>query len=198
MSEINMRARLRHLGVLCWDAEAMAKFYTTHFGFIRSDWGEGPVGPGIFLSFDPTEHHQLVLISGREPETKGNVAQISFLVDSLDVLRSYWERFVREDVPIKIVKSHGNAWSVYIFDPEGNEIEVYCNSPFYVKQPEFFALLDLTMSNEEILEATRRDVEALGPVVMREDWIADMRQRMTAWRKEVLETKGWDIGFVNK
>ena len=30
---------------------------------------------------------------------------------------------------------HGNAWSIYFLDPEGNRIEVYAPSPWYVSQP---------------------------------------------------------------
>ena len=30
---------------------------------------------------------------------------------------------------------HGNAWSVYFQDPEGNQIEMFCDTPWYVPQP---------------------------------------------------------------
>lgn len=29
-------------------------------------------------------------------------------------------------------RNHGNAWSIYFADPEGNRIELYTPSPWYV------------------------------------------------------------------
>lgn len=31
--------------------------------------------------------------------------------------------------------NHGNALSIYFADPEGNTVEVYVDTPFYVAQP---------------------------------------------------------------
>jgi catechol 2,3-dioxygenase len=49
--------------------------------------------------------------------------------------------------------NHGNAWSVYFKDPEGNTVEAYLDTPFHVPQPhgEF---LDLSKSDEEIVRET--------------------------------------------
>ena len=33
------------------------------------------------------------------------------------------------------VTSHGNAWSCYFKDPEGNTVEAYLDTPFHVPQP---------------------------------------------------------------
>ena len=32
--------------------------------------------------------------------------------------------------------THGNAISVYFNDPEGNGIEIFCDTPWHVQQPE--------------------------------------------------------------
>ena len=49
--------------------------------------------------------------------------------------------------------SHGNAWSVYFKDPEENTVEVFCDSPFHVRQPQVRPW-DFSMSEEELLQAT--------------------------------------------
>ncbi len=51
------------------------------------------------------------------------------------------------------VISHGNAWSCYFKDPEGNVIETYLDSPFHVPQPHGEPL-DLSKSDEEIVRET--------------------------------------------
>jgi len=92
MSEFN--PRLAHLGIFCKDLDAMIAFYTREFGMIVTDSGLGKSGKaatrrrGAFLSADPSEHHQLALIEGRDPETLPTTAQISFLVPTLGQLRS--------------------------------------------------------------------------------------------------------------
>ena len=71
MSEFN--PRLAHLGIFCKDLDAMIAFYTKEFGMIVTDSGLGKSGKagtrrrGAFLSADPSEHHQLALIEGRDP-----------------------------------------------------------------------------------------------------------------------------------
>ena len=49
--------------------------------------------------------------------------------------------------------NHGNALSIYFADPEGNTVEVYVDTPFYVAQPHGDPL-DLEKSDAEILAET--------------------------------------------
>jgi hypothetical protein len=51
--------------------------------------------------------------------------------------------------------SHGNAWSIYFKDPEGNTVEAYLDTPFHVPQPHGKPL-DLAKSDEQILRRPRR------------------------------------------
>ena len=50
--------------------------------------------------------------------------------------------------------SHGNTWSAYFKDSEGNGIEIYCDTPFAVGQPQAVPV-DLSKSEEELLAWTR-------------------------------------------
>ena len=127
--------RLAHLGIFCKDLDKMIDFYCREFGMVVTDSGLGKSGKahvqrrGAFLSADPGEHHQLALIEGRDPATPPTTAQISFVVPSLAELRAFWRHVVRTGIPVQVVKNHGNAWSVYIDDPDGNMIEVYAHAP---------------------------------------------------------------------
>lgn len=177
--------RLAHLGIFCKDLDAMVEFYCREFGMIVTDSGLGKSGKaatqrrGAFLSADPTEHHQLALIEGRDPATPPTTAQISFCVPSLAELRAFWGHVETTGIPVQVVKNHGNAWSVYIDDPDGNMLEVYAHAPWYVQQP-LGEPLDLTDSEEEILKQTEALVASDPAARPREEWIAAMTQKLAA------------------
>lgn len=177
--------RIAHLGIFCKDLPAMIEFYTTQFGMIVTDSGLGESGkawtvrPGAFLSADPTEHHQIVLIAGREADTPPTTAQISFLVPSLAELRAFWKHVDSTGIPVEVVKNHGNAWSVYINDPDGNMIEVYAHSPWYVQQP-LSERLDLTLPEDEIMRQTEELASRDPAACSREEWMATMREKLQA------------------
>ncbi|MFF1920464.1 VOC family protein [Streptomyces sp. NPDC058221] len=182
---IDFSPRLKHAGIFVKDLEAMTEFYCKNFGMIVTDSGMGASGknytrrPGAFLSADPTEHHQLALISGRDPEAPGTVAQISFLLDSLTALKAFYQHVLATGIPVEVIKNHGNAWSVYVNDPDGNFVEVYVHSPYYIPQPGSYPL-DLDKSEQEILRETD-EIAAKDPGARpREEWIAEMAQKMEA------------------
>ena len=50
------------------------------------------VNPIRFMTMSPTEHHQLLLVSGRKPDSDSTVAQISFLMEDFPSLRRLHER----------------------------------------------------------------------------------------------------------
>src|SRR5262249_13532133 len=77
-----------------------------------------------------------------------------FKVPSLDALREMHRRVVAANCNRIFPVNHGNAWSVYFEDPEGNTIECYLDTPFYVAQPHT-GYLDLTKSDAEIVQATQ-------------------------------------------
>lgn len=149
---------ISHAGFHVFDMEKMVEFFTQVYGLHVVDSGSfGDTEKITFLSADPRDHHQLVLYSGRKDVGEGGVHHnhVSFRADSLDRLREIHSKLqswpgVTRIAPI----NHGNAWSLYCFDPEGNRTEVFVDTPWYVAQP-FGQSLDLSCSNEEILERTR-------------------------------------------
>jgi catechol 2,3-dioxygenase len=151
----NIHARLAHMGIYVKDRDRMERFYTEVLGLMITDHGEGRAGMHLtFMSGNPLNHHQLVLVTGR-PDTAGfnPIQQMSFMVDSLADLREVHKRALSLGATEMRPVCHGNAWSIYFKDPEGNTVEAYLDTPFHVPQPhgEF---LDLTKSDDEILRET--------------------------------------------
>src|ERR1700722_8088707 len=150
-----IHARLAHVGIYAHDKPLLERFYTTVLGLMVTDSGQARNGTVLtFLSGNPGNHHQLVLGSGR-PDTAGfnPIQQISFMVDSLADLRVVHGRALDNGATEMRVTSHGNAWSCYFKDPEGNTVEAYLDTPFHVPQPHGEPL-DLTKSDGEILRET--------------------------------------------
>jgi catechol 2,3-dioxygenase len=151
----NIRARLAHMGIYVQDRDKMEQFYTEVLGLMVTDRGEGRSGMHLtFMSANPQNHHQVVLVTGR-PDTSGfnPIQQISFMVDSLTDLREVHNRALSLGATEMRPVTHGNAWSVYFKDPEGNTVEAYLDTPFHVPQPHGKPL-DLTKSDEQILSET--------------------------------------------
>ena len=83
------------------------------------------------------------------------------------------EKGVTEIAPV----SHGNALSVYFRDPEGNRIELFVDTPWYVEQP-LRIPMDLSLPDAELwkwAEDTARRLPGYRPV---EEWRADLAARI--------------------
>ena len=169
-----MIPELKHVGIYVWDLERMTRFYTSTFGLCVTDRGRGSTFPHdlVFLSSDPNEHHQLVLVSGRPDDaTFSTVMQLSFRVDSLAEVREVGERAVSEGAMDLFGLNHGNAWSIYCKDPEGNTVEVYVDTPWHVPQP-FGHPLDLSQDDAAIYAVTEAECHATPGYLPRPDWAA--------------------------
>ena len=170
--------QLAHVGIYVTDIARMEAFYTRLFKFTVTDRGKFGETDLVFLSRDPGEHHQFVLASGRPADLRFNVInQISFRVPSLGDLRTLHARLADEPVTEIQPVSHGNAWSIYFRDPEGNRVELYLDTPWYVSQP-FREPLDLSLSDEAILAATERLCRASPGFKPHAEWRADVARRM--------------------
>jgi catechol 2,3-dioxygenase-like lactoylglutathione lyase family enzyme len=114
----------------------MVDFYTRFLGFAVADRGPSPNGEIVFLTRDPREHHQFVLVSGRPADLQFNIVnQLSFRVDSLATLKELHEGLRNEAVAEITTLTHGNALSCYFRDPEKNRVELLIDTPWYVPQP---------------------------------------------------------------
>jgi catechol 2,3-dioxygenase len=172
-----------HFGIYVTDLARMEDFYTRVLGLLVSDRGQVPGGSDlVFLSRDPDEHHQIVLATGRPPGVEFNVVnQISFKVPTLAGLKAMHARARGEGIKQFRVVTHGNAWSVYFADPEGNRVEVFVDTPWHTPQP-VVEPFDI----EAPVEAIERETEALcrnRPGFMsRDEWRTAQVARMGAAR----------------
>lgn len=171
------RIAFSHVGIHVRDLQKMEGFYTRVLGFAVSDRGAlGDMGL-VFLTRDPREHHQLVLASGRTGEAGARVVnQISFRTGSLGELRALKERLEKEGART-LPGDHGNAWSVYAADPEGNALELFVDTPWYVRQPRMEPL-DLSLSDDEIAARTRDRIAGDPSFRPVEEWRAELARRL--------------------
>ena len=173
-----MRPQLKHLGIYVHDLERMERFYTSVFGLVVSDRGVVPrLGHRriVFLSAAADAHHQVVLVSGRDPAGGPSVVfQMSFHVQKLEELRAIRSRLAREGVEEVTAIDHGNAWSIYAADPEGNGLEAYLDSPWHVAQPHGRPF-DLSLPDATIFAATEAAVRKDPTFRERAAWIGEMK-----------------------
>jgi catechol 2,3-dioxygenase len=171
-----------HFGIFVTDLPRMVGFYTEVFGLTITDRGEGRTFKNelVFMSATPTQHHQLVLASGRPVEAKfSTVMQISFKVPGLQSMRDIWKAAEARGATNIRGLNHGNAISVYMLDPEGNTVEVYLDTPFYVAQPHGDPL-DLSKSDEEIFRETEEICRKDPTFQLLEDWQAEFQKKSSA------------------
>lgn len=178
------RASFRHIGVAAFDPDALARFYTRWFALVVSDEGSGVSDNArvVFMTGDPLEHHQLVFANIRRPDQPG-MQQISFVYDSLDDLKTLALDFHAAGVPILQQKDHGNTWSLYVQDPEGNRIECYTPTPWHVRQPTWWPMDLLSETTAAIHDRTRERAMARPDFVTREAWMAQIGARIEAARQ---------------
>lgn len=154
------RLALNHVALYVRSVERMRDFYTRVLGFVVTDTGHLGGTELVFMSRDPRDHHQLALASGR-PASAGTsevLNQLSFRLESLGDLRALHAAVSKEpDVTDVVAVEHGIAWSIYFRDPEGNRIEAFVDTPWYVHQPRREPI-DLSLSDAEL---TRRTEEAI-------------------------------------
>jgi catechol 2,3-dioxygenase len=177
-----VRPHLTHTGINVYDVAAMESFYTEVMGLIVTDRGVGQTFKAqlVFMSVSPDSHHQVLLASGRDPESRtSTINQLSFKLGNLDELRTMYRRVRDYGVDKLLPLNHGNSWSIYFSDPEGNTIELYCDSPWYVSQPHGDPF-DPEAPTEQLFAETeamcRRDPKFMSV----EQWREQMRSQLAA------------------
>lgn len=187
-SDRKIRARFSHMGLVVKDIDLMEDFYTRVVGFERTDGGKTGAGVTmVFMTLDPEEHHQVFLVDGRPDDVPGNtimpdaggvIHHLSFRLESLADLRAMYQRITRERPDTKIMTgTHGICWTMYATDPEGNAIEFFADSPWYVTQP-FLKPLDFNMDEDELLKITEKMCREAPGFKSYEEFQKDLRAKV--------------------
>lgn len=155
-------AELGHTGLWVFDLPLMKDFYERVIGLTVTD-EDADHGIVFFSSRPEEEHHEFVIQTGRTAERGAKQQhQISWRVETLDDVIAYHRRFREEGVEVQQEVTHGNAFGIYFFDPEGNRNEVYLRIDRDVRQP-FRKTLNLDQPAEDILAEAERLLDDGGP-----------------------------------
>jgi catechol 2,3-dioxygenase len=182
-----------HMGISVSDLAKMEAFYTNALGFTVTDRGGAGGMDIVFLSRNPLDHHQIVLASGRPDTLPGNTAnpqfgpsinQISFKMGTIGDLRDIHERLKTQGGSSIFPANHGIAWSIYAHDPEGNNLEFFVDTEWYIGQP-FLIPLNLTKTDAEIYDLTKSLCEKSEGYEPYGDWRNRVAKRMTPYVEPV-------------
>jgi catechol 2,3-dioxygenase len=173
-------AQLTHVGLYVEDMDKMADFYQRLMGMVVTDQGEFLGKRLTFLSRDADEHHQLVLVTGRKvPDGVLLLSQVSFRLEEEDLVGLRWFRRTAIELGATGMegRNHGNSWSIYFEDPEGNRLELYAPTRWYVSQP-WRVALDLDQTDEQIRAETLKLIEESATWKPVEEWKKDLAARL--------------------
>jgi catechol 2,3-dioxygenase len=122
--------RVGHVVIKMRDLEAAKRFYRDILGMKITDEREGF---GVFFRFHEY-HHDIAVFKVAEDaalpqKNQVGLAHIALVADSFATVKSMYQRLKEHNVPIVRTVDHGITKSVYFQDPEGNELEIYCEAP---------------------------------------------------------------------
>jgi catechol-2,3-dioxygenase len=182
MADLNYTPKLSlaHATLTVNQFEDTLAFYCDVLGFQVTNQGEVPGGSRMaFISQDPNNHHQIAVVEAADVPSHGFVMadHLAFRTGSLQDLRILRDRLTAAGIDPILPICHGNAWSLYFNDPEGNGLECFVDSPFHVAQP-FANGFDLDQSDEAITAATRTLIESEPEFRTMADWRAAFEARL--------------------
>ncbi len=127
---------LGHLVLYVRDAERSARFYRDVLGWRQVMPKPGGPIQGFVMFSSGRTHHELLLIEvGPDatpipPGRRLGMYHFGLKVgDSDDELRAALQTLIDNDVPMVGTADHVFTHSLYIADPDGNEIELYVDVP---------------------------------------------------------------------
>jgi catechol 2,3-dioxygenase len=174
-ARIRPRLLMGHSTLAARDLESLHRFYCDVLGFEVTN--RGPVGEEglelVFLSQDGGAHHQIAMVKGAStpPSDFVMIDHLAFRTRSLGDLRIIHANLVAAGIANILKIDHGNAWSLYFNDPEGNGVECYVDSPFHVAQPNA-GTFDIDATDEQIEAATRERIKDAPEFQLMKDWQA--------------------------
>ena len=139
--------RIGHVVIKVRDLERSKKFYTEVLGM--QVMHRVPEIGAVFLANHARDHHEIALfqIGPNAESPKPNqigLAHIAFRLRCEEELQAAYEELKAKDVPVNFTVNHGVTKSVYFRDPDGYELEVYCDNPIeeYAGMPNAYLGMD--------------------------------------------------------
>jgi len=156
--------RIGHVVIKVRELERSRKFYTEIMGLeVMMEMAEPKAA---FFASHRRDHHELACFEvGKDaagPQARQvGLAHIAFRLPDENQLRSAYKVLKDNHVPISFTVDHIITKSIYFSDPDGNQLEVYCDNP-----PEYIAAakgnkyagmkkLDFALDEPGIMEAFR-------------------------------------------
>ena len=124
---------LGHIVFYVRDLETSLKFYEKVLGLKRIEGGELPFKAAALTS--GRTHHELLLIEvgdapGPPPGPRRGFYHAGFKIGaSLDELKKAYRELYSAGIQVKGMSDHTISKSIYLHDPDGNEIELYVDDP---------------------------------------------------------------------
>jgi catechol 2,3-dioxygenase len=122
--------RTGHVAIRVRDLEAAKRFYGDVLGM---KLGMEIPGQGLFFRFNDY-HHDLAVFKAREgaePASKNHagIAHIALVADDFANVLAMYQRLLAHGVAVSRTIDHGATKSIYFSDPDGIELEIYCEVP---------------------------------------------------------------------
>jgi catechol 2,3-dioxygenase len=127
----SMKGQLDHAVFYVKDLKASLGFYRDLLGF--KEVGRAFGGRAAALTSGRT-HHELLLIEvgdlpGPAPRRRGLYHIGIKIGDSKEELREAVQQLTAAGIRIDGSSDHTVSWSLYVRDPDGNEVELFCDNP---------------------------------------------------------------------
>lgn len=125
MTKIN---KVGHVVLGCRDPQASIQFYTENLGMELVQFNEAL--QMAFLSFGE-QHHDIAVIKIPEDQPVGSsgLSHTALQIEGGEAeLRELYQRLKDHGVKVDFTADHFLTKSVYFFDPDGNRLEIFCES----------------------------------------------------------------------
>jgi catechol 2,3-dioxygenase len=124
--------KVGHVVLKVRDLEKAKEFYCGVLGMTLANYDPAR---GMFLRFSDYHHDIAIFKTGPDAdlpkENQVGLVHVALVVDSLETVKAWHERCRALGVRIVGTADHAVTNSLYIADPEGNILEIYCDRPDY-------------------------------------------------------------------
>src|SRR5262249_17879884 len=130
MAKINKAkiTKVGHVVLGCRDPQASIKFYTEILGMELVQFN--PEFQAAFFSFGERDHDIAVIkVPDDQPVGSAGLSHTALQIEGGEAgLRELHPQHKGPGVQVDLTADHGPTKSVYVFDPDGNRLELFCQS----------------------------------------------------------------------